>query len=318
MATILENRNDALVDNGPMLGDQTLTEGSSSWLWAVMAIFAVTFLAVAALSFRPRFNEKIFHYLFAIALLVGSISYFAQASGLAYSVIAQANQVGQGFTRQVYWARYVHWVVSFPAVTIALGLIAGVSWATIVYNVFLTWIWIISYLVGAYTSTNYKWGFFVFGTMAWLLLAAITLLEGRRAASRLGVGRDHILLAGWTNLLWFMYVLGWGLTDGGNRIGVVGASIWFGILDLLLVPGLAIGIVFLSRRWDYNALNLHFTQYGRVRRGADLPEKAAAPLGNGTRNGTVDPAVGNSTAGHDAVGHNAAGYNNNVPAHQAV
>lgn len=33
------------------------------------------------------------------------------------------------------------WVVEFPAVILSLGLLSGVSWATIVYNIFLSWIW---------------------------------------------------------------------------------------------------------------------------------------------------------------------------------
>lgn len=73
-----------------------------------------------------RSREKIFHYLFAVTLLVGSIAYYAMASDLAWDVISQVNETQNG-TRQIFFAKYVYWVVSFPVVTIALGLVSGIS-----------------------------------------------------------------------------------------------------------------------------------------------------------------------------------------------
>ncbi|KAK0611095.1 hypothetical protein B0T14DRAFT_571018 [Immersiella caudata] len=137
---------------------------------------------------RPRHGERIFHYVFATALIVGALTYYAQASDLGWRVISQANNTMTWPAWQVFYAKYIYWVVSFPAAVIALGLLSTVSWASIAYNVFLTWVWAISYLVAAFTPTNYKWGFFAIGTVAWLVLAFGTLTDGRKAANRSGVG----------------------------------------------------------------------------------------------------------------------------------
>jgi bacteriorhodopsin len=243
-------------------------------------------LSFFALSFAARAGEKIFHYLFTIALLVGSIAYFANASDLAWVVVEQANELENG-TRQIFWAKYVNWAVSFPVLSITLGLLSGVSWATIFYQVALSWTWVISYLVAAFTATNYKWGFFAFGTVSWLFLAASTLKDGHTGASRVGVSRDFTLLSGWTNFLWLLYPIAWGISDGGNRIGVTSSFIYFGILDILLVPLVAFAVLFFSRNWDYGRLNIAFTQYGRVNAPAGtFPEK----------NTTAAPAAGGVTA----------------------
>lgn len=268
--------NDALEVNPPA-GDQYLSTNGSNWLWAVTAVFTVSFLAFFALGFKPRQGERIFHYLFTVGLLVGAISYFAMASDLGWVLVSQVNQQGQGLTRQIFFAKYVYWVVSFPTVIIALGLLSGVAWATIFYNVALAWTWVVSYLVSAFTLTNYKWGFFAFGTVAWLLLALNTVLVGRKAATRVGISRDYTLLAGWVNFLWLQYPLVFGLTDGGNRLKLTSGFIWIGILDLLMLPLVAFATWFLSRNWDYGSLNLHFTQYGRVAHGGTYPEKHAPP-----------------------------------------
>jgi len=232
-----------------------------------------------ALVWFARGGERIFHYLFIAALAVGSIVYFAQASDLGWKVVAQANNAGKG-TRQIFWAEYVLWVVEWPVVIIALGLLSGVSWATIFYEVFVSWIWAVSYLVGAFVTTNYKWGFFAFGTFAYLVLAVHTLRDGSVGAKRLGVTRDHSMLAGWVNLIWLLYPIAWGCGDGGNRIGVTRVSIWYGVLDFLLIPVTAWAFIVLARRWDYNRLNIAFTQYGRVNQApGTFPEKnnTAAP-----------------------------------------
>ncbi|KAF5549575.1 plasma membrane YRO2 [Fusarium phyllophilum] len=275
MPAVIFARNDAL-DVNPQSGDARLSDAGSDWLWAVTAIYIVSFLAYFALSFKPRNNERIFHYLFTIALFVGAIAYFSIASGIAYSVIPTQRNLGRALSYQIYFAKYINWVVSFPIIILALGLMSGVSWATILFNIFLAWIWIISYLCSAYTTTSYKWGFFGFGTFAYLMLAFQTLHPGRTSAARLGLSRDYLMLAGWVNLLWMLYPIAYGISDGGNVVGVTGSFIFFGILDVLLIPGLAFAFMFLSKRWDYGALNLHFTQYGRVNAGNGVfPEKRA-------------------------------------------
>ena len=90
---------------------------------------------------------------------------------------------------------------------------------------------VVSYLVGAYTTTNYKWGFFAFGTVAWIFLALGTFTDGRAGASRVGVSRDYFILAGWLNLLWLLYPIAWGLSDGGNKISLTSSFVFFGVLD---------------------------------------------------------------------------------------
>ncbi|KAK0387982.1 hypothetical protein NLU13_4226 [Sarocladium strictum] len=293
---------DNVLDVNPGGGERRLTLNGSHWLWAVDAIMILSFLIYAVLgTFRTRNGERIFHYLFTIGLFAGSVAYFAMASNLGWSAIATHLYRSNALTYTVFFAKYVYWVISFPVAIIALGLISGVSWATILYNVFLSWAWIISYLVGAYTATRYKWGFFTLGTLAYLLLAHSTFVNGLSASRRFTLSRDYTILAGYLNLLWFLYPIGWAVTDGGNVMGVTQMAIYFGILDLLLLPGLAFGFLLLSRRWDYGLMGLHFTQYGRVPHGTGtFPEKetrAAAPPTGGITNDTYAPAPATAVPG---------------------
>jgi bacteriorhodopsin len=100
------------------------------------------------------------------------------------------------------------------------------------------------------------------------------------SAARVGIKFHYTILAGWTVFLWLLYPIAYGLDDGGNKIRVTSGFVFFGILDVLLVPVLTGAFLVLANRWDYGEMNLRFTQYGRVAVGANFtekPEKAVIP-----------------------------------------
>lgn len=211
------------------------------------------------MSFTGKEAERVFHYLFTFILLVGAITYFAQAADLGWSPVVQTDKLGNGTIRQILWVKYINWVVAWPSLALCLGLISGGSWTTIICNIATALQWPVCYLVGAFVTTSYKWGFFAFGTFGWLILAMSTINESRESAQLLGVDNDYIVLSVWLNVLWSLYPIAWSLSDGGNVIGITGAFVFFGILDVLMVPGLAFVVLFLSRKWDYRHLSIAFS-----------------------------------------------------------
>jgi bacteriorhodopsin len=113
-----------------------------------------------------------------------------------------------------------------------------------------------------------------------------TINESRESAEVLGIGRDYIILSGWVNLLWLLYPIAFGLSDGGNIISVTGGFIFFGVLDVLLLPVVSVGFLILSRKWDFGKLQLDFSEYRGVRNGDILRMKQNSPAVDGiTDNG---------------------------------
>jgi bacteriorhodopsin len=293
----LPRGNDALNTNAPVGADMALSDHGSDWLWAVTAVYIITFvspflfsptLTVRVLlkahtlmsllswqfgylipSFTSHESKRIFNYILSMALLTGAVTYFAQASDLGWSTVEETDH----HSRQIFYAKYINWVVSFPALALSLGLLSGVSWTTIIVNIFVAWFWILSYLAAAYTTSSYKWGFFAFGTFVYIILAMSTLNESRESADVLGIGRDYMILSGWVNLLWVLDPVAFGLSDGGNIIGVTGGCIFFGILDVLLLPVASIGFLVLSSKWDFEKLQLDFSEYRGVREGRSLSKR---------------------------------------------
>ncbi len=115
MGVLLIRDNGALATNPPD-GAEAFTVNGSDWLWAVTALYGFLFFVYFGLSFRARFGEKIFHYLFSITLLAGTIAYYAHAADLGYSVIGVVNDSpAPSWTRQVFWVKYLYCECPRPA-----------------------------------------------------------------------------------------------------------------------------------------------------------------------------------------------------------
>ncbi|KAL2833689.1 hypothetical protein BDW59DRAFT_179415 [Aspergillus cavernicola] len=265
----LYTRGNDVFNVNPITGvDEVLSVHGSDFLWAVTAIYVAAFICLLILSFAAKESERVFHYLFTFVLLLGGITYYAQASNLGWSAVTQVNHLSNGITRQIFYAKYINWALAFPSLALALGLISGVSWTTIICNIAIAAYWVLSYLAAAYTpGSNYKWGFFAFGTLAWLVLAMSTVNESHEAAARLGIGRDYRILSAWLNVLWMLYPVAFGLSDGGNVIGVTGGAVFFGVLDILSVPVLGFVLLGFARRWDYRVLSIAFSDARPSREG---------------------------------------------------
>ncbi|KAI0486640.1 family A G protein-coupled receptor-like protein [Xylaria cf. heliscus] len=244
--------NDALNINPSTGVSEALSAVGSDWLWAVTGIYLVAFFAVLIPCFTSRESDRVFHYLYTLTVLVGAVTYYAEASNLGWSAVG---------SRQIFFARYVNWVVAFPSAALGLGMLSGVSWTTIITNIICSWVWVLTYIAAAYTTTVYKWGFYAFGTFTYLILAMSTLNESREAAQRIGIARDYIILSGWVNLIWLLYPIAFALTDGAGILSVTNGSIFVGILDILMMPLWSIGFILMSRNWDYKKLHLNFSEH---------------------------------------------------------
>ncbi|KAM3074328.1 D-3-phosphoglycerate dehydrogenase 2 [Clarireedia jacksonii] len=285
--------NNALNINTPN-ADRNLTVHGSDWLWAVTAIFALTFLSWLVwtmLLHRPTSGgrhsgtahtgskgahetngyareelsrgERIFHYLFTLAAFIGFISYFTMASDLGNTPVRQYIHHGTNThqTRQVYYVRYIYWFAAWPLILIANLLLSGVSWATILFVVALQEIWVVSWLCGALVSTSYKWGYYVFGVFAYLAVAYFLLHWGLSRSRRFGSANRYPILASVLVGLWLVFPIAWGLSEGLNQLSVTGEMVFYGILDLIAVP--VYGSLFLILSQHVDPYLVSFTQRGR-------------------------------------------------------
>lgn len=109
MSILVQRSNNALTANPPV-GETHLTTSSSDWLWAVTALYIIGLLIVVGWAYAARAGEKVFHYLFTISLIVGSIAYFTIAADLGNVAIVVSNDESRyPGSRQISYAKYIYW-----------------------------------------------------------------------------------------------------------------------------------------------------------------------------------------------------------------
>jgi bacteriorhodopsin len=93
----------------------------------------------------------------------------------------------------------------------------------------------VSGLAGAFTESNYKWGYFVFSLVALFYIIYSLAIPGRRHASAVGpeVLRTYHASGGLL-LVALLYPICWGVSEGGNVITPDSEAVFYGILDIIL------------------------------------------------------------------------------------
>lgn len=247
---------------GGVTADISITTHGSDWLWAVTAVMTVSTLIIVGLSFGVPRHARIFHYITASITLVAAIAYFTMASNLGWLPVAvqyvRNKDVVEGFVREVFYARYIDWFITTPLLLLDLLLTAGLPWPTILITILLDEVMIVTGLVGALTSTSYKWGYFTFGCVAFLGVAWNVMFTARQHAFALGadIHRTFISCGVLTMFLWFLYPIAWGLCEGGNVIAPDSEVVFYGILDILAKPGFGFLLLLGHRNIDPARLGL--------------------------------------------------------------
>ncbi|KAI9808610.1 MAG: hypothetical protein M1825_003760 [Sarcosagium campestre] len=225
-----------------LTSDINITERGSDWYWAVTAIMGASTLAFAGLSFTKPRTHRVFHYITTAITMVATIAYFSMASNIGWTPIdvefQRSNPKVSGINREIFYVRYIDWVITTPLLLTDLLLTAGMPWPTILYTILIDEVMIITGLVGSLVKSSYKWGYFTFGCAAFLVVAYSVTWDARLHARSLGsdVSRIYLICGVWTIFLWFLYPIAWGLAEGGNVISPDSEAVFYGILDICAKP----------------------------------------------------------------------------------
>lgn len=166
MSSDLYRRNNALalnpsVLNGRTAGISSTTHGSDVY-FAICAVMATAAFTTMGLSYLKPRQDRIFFYITAAINATAAIAYFTMGSNLGFAPIGvefvRTNPKVAGIYRQIFYTRYVDWVVTTPLLLMDLMLTAALPWPTILWTIFLDEIMIITGLIGALTESRYKFG----------------------------------------------------------------------------------------------------------------------------------------------------------------
>ncbi|KIW97375.1 uncharacterized protein Z519_02767 [Cladophialophora bantiana CBS 173.52] len=247
--------------------DIHITTRGSDWYWAVMSVMGITMLAILAISFLKPACNRLFYYILSLVAFVAMVEHYSMASNLGWVPIdvewRRSSHLVSGVNRQIWWVRYCGWFLIWPLLSATILLASVVPGIQVFWTCFLSCSMAILAVVGAVVRTDYKWGYYGFWIWCWLLIGYQLIWLPRKFA--LARGKDvafaHNITAGWVWMLWMLYPICWGVSEGGNVIPPDSEFIFYGILDCCLIP--ITSAFFLFSHWtiDPSRLGLKMRTY---------------------------------------------------------
>lgn len=256
-------------------------------LWVVFIIMFFSSAAFIVMAFSVPVQKRLFHQVTAFITIFATLSYFAMATGDGISVVGQevteTHDNGMPDThhivyRQVFWARYVDWSVTTPLLLLDLALLAGMNGSNILTAIIADVIMILTGLFAAYSTTSSgKWGWFIMGDVALVVIIYNLFIGARRTASArdASVGQLFNSLAIYTIVLWTAYPIVWGIGDGARKISIDSEVLSYAILDVLAKAVFGFWLLIAHQRIPASHITLNgiwshgFSSEGHIRVGDD-------------------------------------------------
>ncbi|KAH9946064.1 heat shock protein 30 [Epithele typhae] len=289
------------INNNPSNANFRLSTHGSDWLWTTFCIFTVSLLIMVAMAFRRPRGMRLFHQIAIVVLTTGMLAYFSMASNLG-STPVQTEFRGRG-TRQIFFVRYINWLITFPLLLLELLLATPLSLSDIFTTIFMGIVLVIMGLVGALVTSSFKWGYFVFGVAALFYVWYILLWHAPRTGTFAAGGvlrRGYMTAAGYLSFLLLLYPIAWACAEGANVITVTSEMIWYGILDLFAGPMFLFLFLYELRDVDYQSFGLQSGKY--TDKSAYNTRQADAPTGSHQNLSRTSTAPSPSTAPAPANG----------------
>jgi len=241
---------------GPDVNYETASNVGNRTLWVVCVLMGLSSLAFYGMAFRVPTQKRVFHILTAFITTFAFLSYFAMATGdgINYNKIVETVSHKHGLPdteqvtyREVYWARYVDWSITTPLLLLDLALLAGLNGASILVAIVADLIMILTGLFAAYGKNDgQKWGWYVWACIAYLVIVYQVAVGGRATvANKDGKTKAFFgALAGFTFILWTVYPIIWGLSEGAHVVNVDTEIIAYAVLDILAKPVFGFWLLF--------------------------------------------------------------------------
>jgi len=155
----------------------------------------------------------------------------------------------------VFWAHSVDSALTFPLVILSLAFLAGISGANILVIIFAhVTLALTTFLAtsdrsvrNASNGGSTKWGWLVFAILSFLVIAYQLVVPGRRAVKAKGdsaTGKLYAAIGGYTLIVWILYLVVWGVTEGTRNWSVDAEVIAYAVVDVLAKPVFAFWLIF--------------------------------------------------------------------------
>ncbi|KAG5421952.1 HSP31 [Candida metapsilosis] len=287
--TDLVKRNRAIdINPPPSESDINLTSHGSDWLWAAFSVFALLAIChgfvYSLYSVRKSGLKKSLLTIPLFTNAVMAFAYYTYASNLGYTWIhTEFEHVSTDrglFVRQIFYTKFVGWFLCWPLVLVIFTVTTHVSLTddredilkkivqifSAIFTRFLSIeVFVLGLLIGALIRSTYKWGYFTFATVALLFTIYLICVDLHRSFQSVNKSMIANLVIIFEIVVWILYPICWGLSEGGNVIQPDSEAVFYGILDLInfgfvpvILTWIAINTVdedFFTKVWHFHLNN---------------------------------------------------------------
>ncbi|KAK6349849.1 hypothetical protein TWF696_006113 [Orbilia brochopaga] len=245
------------VTHAPPQFEHITSEGHHA-LWVVFVLMLLSTIAFIVFSWKVAIPGRLLHQLMTYIALTSTISYYVMVTGGGWSFhpiwateehrhdIPDTHHL---VLRQVFWVRYIDWLVTTPLILFALGALSGLSGSNILNTIVANVTMNLTGLFGAYTCRGkYKPGWYAMSWVAFIAVVWNLASNARATAQRRGSAKVYNPLAIYTIAVWIGYLVIWGVSDLSRTLSPDGEVIGFGILDLLAKPVFGLWLLFSYRK----------------------------------------------------------------------
>lgn len=230
-----------------------ITNFGHNTLWVLFALMLLSTITFVGLSWRVPIPKRLFYQVTTYVTLISTFAYYGMATGGGWNIhrtwathehkhdIPDTHNV---VLRQIFWARYVDWILTTPLLLFNLGALAGLSGSNILNTVVAATAMNLTSLFSIYShGSRTKWGWY---TMSWVAFAAVgwqLSVNARATARRRGGQFFFNPIATYIVLVWIGYLVILAVSDISRGISPNEAVIAFAVLDVLAKPALGFWLV---------------------------------------------------------------------------
>lgn len=213
-------------------------------LWVVTVLMGLCSLVFYVLATRAPLPKRLFHILTSLITTISFIAYLAMATGegIAWSHIQilevhrHVPETKQDVFRQVFWFRYVNWMLTSPLIIINLALVSGLSGAHLLVAVSADLIMFGTGLLGSFgRHDGTKWVWFTISAIAYLVVVHQIGFNGGRAAANKDVQtrRFYSSIAGTSVLILALYPIILAASSLAHSISLDSEIVVWAVFDII-------------------------------------------------------------------------------------
>ncbi|RVD80900.1 uncharacterized protein DFL_008784 [Arthrobotrys flagrans] len=230
-----------------------ITDFGLRTLWVLFVLMLISTITFVVLSWRVAVPRRLLFQITTYVTLISTFTYYAMATGGGWNYhqvwvtnghkhdIPDTHNV---VLRQIFWARYVDWLLTTPLILFNIGALAALSGSNILNTLVAATAMNFAGLFAVYShGRRTKWGWYAMAWVAFITVGWHLIVNARATARRVGGQLLYNSIALYTVVVWIGYLVIWGVSDVSRGISPNETVIAYAVLDILAKPALGFWLV---------------------------------------------------------------------------